>query len=102
MAERLTTGEIEAALSQLNAAAKTDWVSQGTSIETTFRFADFTSAFAFMTEVALVAERMNHHPEWFNVYGTVRVTLSTHDARGLTALDFRLAGFMNEAAARHL
>ncbi len=101
MAQRLTTEEIEATLSELNAAAEAVWISRGTSIETTFEFPDFISAFAFMTEVALVAERMNHHPEWFNVYGTVRVTLRTHDAGGLTALDFRLAGVMNKAAARH-
>lgn len=101
MADRLTTEEIEAAINELNAAEDAAWVSRGTSIERTFRFPDFVSAFAFMAEVALIAERMNHHPEWFNVYGTVRVSLSTHDAGGLTALDFRLAGAMNLAAARH-
>lgn len=56
-----------------------------------FVFADFSEAFAFMTRVALLAETMNHHPEWSNVYRTVSITLSTHDAGGLTELDTRLA-----------
>jgi len=63
-----------------------------------FVFADFSEAFGFMTRVALVAEKMNHHPEWFNVYKTVEVTLSTHDAAGLTELDVKLATAMNEIA----
>lgn len=61
------------------------------AITRTFRFADFRAAFGFMTEVALVAEKMDHHPEWANVYRTVDITLSTHDAGGLTALDITLA-----------
>ena len=61
------------------------------AITRTFRFADFRAAFGFMTEVALVAEKMDHHPEWANVYRTVDITLSTHDAGGLTALDIALA-----------
>ena len=105
MAARLTTEEIEAALAALNAAtedAGAHWQHRGVRIERRFRFPDFVSAFSFMAEVALVAERMNHHPEWTNVYGTVEVALSTHDAGGLTRLDFELAGVMNRAAARHL
>ena len=60
-----------------------------------FVFADFTAAFAWMTRVALVAEKMNHHPEWFNVYKTVEVTLATHDVGGLSDLDVRLAENMD-------
>jgi 4a-hydroxytetrahydrobiopterin dehydratase len=56
-----------------------------------FLFGDFTEAFAWMTRAALIAEKMDHHPEWFNVYRTVDVTLSTHDAGGLSALDIALA-----------
>lgn len=56
-----------------------------------FAFADFNAAFGFMTRVALLAEAMNHHPEWFNVYNKVSITLSTHDAGGLTQNDTRLA-----------
>jgi 4a-hydroxytetrahydrobiopterin dehydratase len=100
MAERLSTEEIETALEALNAEGA-DWQSRGDRVARTFSFPDFVTAFGFMTEIALVAERMNHHPEWFNVYGTVKVELSTHDAAGLTKLDFELARMMNEAAARH-
>jgi 4a-hydroxytetrahydrobiopterin dehydratase len=64
-----------------------------------FEFRDFNAAFAFMTRVALVAEVMNHHPEWFNVYNRVRVHLTTHDAGGVTQLDLDLAARMNEFAA---
>ena len=63
-----------------------------------FVFADFNQAFGFMTRVALVAEKLDHHPEWFNVYKTVEVTLSTHDAAGLTELDVKLAGVMDKLA----
>lgn len=67
----------------------------GLSISRTFTFKNFSEAFAFMTRVALAAEKMNHHPDWSNVYKTVAVTLSTHDAGGLTELDFELARRMN-------
>ena len=62
-----------------------------------FRFANFTEAFAFMTRVASVADQMDHHPEWSNVYDKVRVHLATHDAGGITELDFKLAAAMNAA-----
>ena len=101
MAEKLSADAIEAALAALNAAGA-DWESRGDRIARNFSFPDFVTAFGFMAEVALVAERMNHHPEWFNVYGTVKVELSTHDAGGLTELDFALARAMNEAAARRI
>lgn len=68
------------------------------AIGRTFRFADFAAAFAFMTACAMKAERMNHHPEWSNVYGTVAVTLSTHDAGGVTGKDIEMATFMDRAA----
>ena len=63
-----------------------------------FVFADFNEAFAFMTRAALVAESMNHHPEWFNVYNRVEVELTTHDAGGLTESDLALARAMNRFA----
>ena len=69
------------------------------AITKTFVFRDFNAAFGFMTRVALLAERADHHPEWSNVYKTVVVTLATHDAGGLTALDVRLAEAMNRIAA---
>ncbi len=70
----------------------------GDSISRTFTFRNFSEAFAFMTRSALAAEKMDHHPEWSNVYKTVDVTLSTHDAGGLTDLDFDLAAKMNRFA----
>jgi 4a-hydroxytetrahydrobiopterin dehydratase len=60
-------------------------------------FKDFNRAFAFMTQVALAAEKRDHHPEWFNVYNKVRITLSTHDAGGITQKDIDLARFIDEA-----
>ena len=68
------------------------------AITRTFTFADFNAAFGFMTRVALLAETMNHHPEWFNVYNRVQVVLATHDVDGLSELDIRMAGFMDSIA----
>lgn len=70
----------------------------GTGIEKTFTFGDFNEAFGFMSRCALAAEKMNHHPEWSNVYKTVDVRLSTHDAGGLTELDGKLAKKMDAFA----
>jgi 4a-hydroxytetrahydrobiopterin dehydratase len=69
------------------------------AIQKTFRFKNFRKAFAFMSEAALVAEKMDHHPEWSNVYGRVEVLLTTHSAQGLTALDVTLAQKMDEIAS---
>jgi 4a-hydroxytetrahydrobiopterin dehydratase len=68
------------------------------AIQRTYRFKDFSQAFGFMTRVALKADQLDHHPEWFNVYNRVEVTLATHDADGVTELDVTLAAFMDEAA----
>jgi 4a-hydroxytetrahydrobiopterin dehydratase len=68
------------------------------AIQKTFTFADFKHAFGWMTRVALKAEQMDHHPEWFNVYNRVDVTLTTHDANGVTALDVELAGYMDASS----
>lgn len=68
------------------------------AITKTFVFRDFNEAFGFMTRVALVAEKADHHPEWFNVYKKVEVTLSTHDAGGLTGKDVALAAAMDRLA----
>ena len=65
-----------------------------------FKFASFVEAFGFMTSAAIEAEKMNHHPEWFNVYSKVAVDLTTHDAGGITELDFALAERMNALADR--
>jgi 4a-hydroxytetrahydrobiopterin dehydratase len=74
------------------------WSVVGGKLHKEFQFADFVAAFSFMTAVALCAERKNHHPEWFNVYKTVRVDLSTHEAGGVTELDVELATEMNALA----
>jgi 4a-hydroxytetrahydrobiopterin dehydratase len=68
------------------------------AIAKTFTFKDFNAAFGFMTRAALIAEKMDHHPEWSNVYKTVDVTLSTHDAGGVTELDIKLAEAMDRLA----
>ena len=98
MAE-LLTGEARAkALAELDGWAVVDGRD---AVEKSFRFADFNQAFGFMARVALEAERQNHHPEWFNVYGRVDVVLTTHDAGGLTPKDVALARFMDRAAGDH-
>jgi 4a-hydroxytetrahydrobiopterin dehydratase len=68
------------------------------AIARTYRFADFAAAFGWMTRVALAAEKLDHHPEWFNVYNRVEVVLATHDADGVTELDVTLARLMDMAA----
>jgi 4a-hydroxytetrahydrobiopterin dehydratase len=83
---RLTDAEIELAL-----VALPGWNHVGDGIERSYKFADFTHAFAFMTRVALLAEKADHHPEWFNVYNRVDVRLTTHDAGGLSQRDIDLA-----------
>jgi 4a-hydroxytetrahydrobiopterin dehydratase len=90
----LTASELEAALRDLAGWSK---VVDRSAISRTFQFKDFNEAFGWMSRVALHAEKMDHHPEWFNVYRTVEVTLSTHDAGGVTSLDINLANFMNGA-----
>lgn len=95
MAEKLDGAERADALARLQ-----DWslVEGRDAIQKSFKFKDFRGAFGFMTQAALVAERMDHHPEWFNVYNRVDVTLSTHDAGGLTRLDVELAAAMDAIA----
>ena len=94
MATKLTDAQITAELDKTPG-----WTRSGDKLARTFQFADFVAAFGFMTRAALIAERMNHHPEWFNVYKTVKVELSTHDAGGITGLDFELARAMTKLAA---
>jgi 4a-hydroxytetrahydrobiopterin dehydratase len=95
--EKLERAAIDEHLSGINGWLLNDGA---TAILKTFRFHNFVEAFGFMAEGALAAEKLNHHPAWFNVYSRVDVTLTTHDAEGLTELDFRLAKAMDKAAAR--
>ena len=95
MRKLLTPDERRAALGRL---AGWQQVTGRDAITRTFTFADFNAAFGFMARAALVAEKMDHHPEWSNVYRTVTVTLSTHDAGGLTERDIALAEAMDRIA----
>lgn len=88
MVERLSGAEREAALSAL---AGWSVVPDRDAIQRGFKFKTFAEAWGFMSQVALAAEKLNHHPEWFNVYNTVEVTLSTHDCGGLSQRDLDLA-----------
>lgn len=88
---KLTAKEIEESLRKLEG-----WTVSEGKLNKTFQFKDFIEAWGFMSRAALIAQSMDHHPEWFNVYGTVRVDLNTHDAEGITRLDVELARKMNE------
>lgn len=96
MAEKVDAAARERALSDLPGWTT---VEGRDAIAKTFVFKDFNAAFGFMTRVALVAERMGHHPEWMNVYKTVSVVLTTHEAGGVTERDFKLARAMEAIAA---
>lgn len=72
------------------------WSISNGKLHKDFEFANFVEAFGFMTRAAIIAERMNHHPEWFNVYNRVSVDLMTHDAGGITTNDVKLAGALND------
>ncbi len=95
MATRLTDAQRRDALAALPGWIETEGRD---AITRRFAFRDFSEAWGFMSRVALAAEAMDHHPEWFNVYRTVEVTLSTHDAGGLTEKDVKLARAMNDIA----
>ncbi|MEN3110033.1 4a-hydroxytetrahydrobiopterin dehydratase [Uliginosibacterium paludis] len=86
------------AFKTLNQHSASPWQLQDGRLLQHYRFRDFRQAFAFMTRVAHVAEAMDHHPDWSNVYNRVSVTLFTHDAGGITTLDFELAAAMESAA----
>jgi 4a-hydroxytetrahydrobiopterin dehydratase len=87
----LPAEEINSRLEELNG-----WNFNGKQLEKSFKFRDFSEAFAFMVRVALIAEKMNHHPDWSNVYNRVQVVLSTHDAGGVTKNDVEMAGEINK------
>ena len=90
----LTAAELDAFVQELPG-----WSVVGDALERTYRFVDFVYAFAFMSAVAMHCERLNHHPEWSNVYGVVKIRLTTHDRGGVTSLDTTLASLMEEIAS---
>ena len=92
---RIPNPEVDATLDVIG-----DWSRKGNKIKASFEFDTFQSAFDFMTEVAAEAERLNHHPEWCNVYNKVAIDLTTHDYGGITDLDLEFARFISDAAAR--
>jgi len=95
MAKKISVKQRNESLKKLNGWKKTRGKD---SIEKDFIFKDFQSAFSWMTKIAFVAEKMDHHPEWFNVYNKVQVKLTTHDAGGITQLDIDLANIMNKTS----
>lgn len=95
MASKLDPAARAAALRELSEWSEVDGRD---AIQRTFTFENFNQAFGFMSRAALLAERMDHHPEWFNVWSKVEVTLSTHDAGGLSQLDVRMAKAMDTFA----
>ena len=94
--QRLSDTDIQTALNRLRG-----WSLQGNKLHRQFKFANFNEAFGFMTRLALVAEKMGHHPEWFNVYNRVTIDLTTHDAGGITALDVKFAEQANAFAGQN-
>ncbi|PLS67862.1 MAG: 4a-hydroxytetrahydrobiopterin dehydratase [Cyanobacteria bacterium M5B4] len=84
--DRLTEAQINQELTTLNG-----WQIVEGKLHKVYQFPDFVAAFAFMTKVALLAEKLDHHPEWYNVYNRVTIDLTTHDAGGISARDFALA-----------
>lgn len=90
--------KLSAAAADARLSSLPGWKRQGKKLHRTFTFRDFSEAFGFMARVALEAEKLNHHPDWSNAWNRVTVNLSTHDAGGLTELDFHLAADMSRLA----
>ncbi len=93
--QKLSENEINKEMSKLKG-----WKIVDGKLNRTFEFADFNEAFGFMTRVAMEVEKLNHHPEWFNVYNRVKIELVTHDVGGLSNFDFKLASIINRIAAK--
>ncbi len=96
--EVLNLTEVQQQLDQLNQDIEHEWALIGGKLVKTFVFKNFVEAFGFMTRVAIHAEKLNHHPEWSNVYRNVTIELVTHESSGVTELDFKLAGKINSVA----
>jgi 4a-hydroxytetrahydrobiopterin dehydratase len=90
--KKLSGNELDEAVRAMNG-----WELKDGKLQKSFRFSNFIEAFSFMTRIALEAEKINHHPEWSNVYNTVTIKLSTHDTGGITDYDIKLANIINKA-----
>ena len=90
---------IEQLLTSLNQDLTVDWIIKSGKLHKTFKFDNFISAFGFMSQVAIAAEKLNHHPEWCNVYNSVRINLFTHETDSLTERDFSLAAEIEKIVA---
>ncbi|BDC51011.1 putative pterin-4-alpha-carbinolamine dehydratase [Bryobacterales bacterium F-183] len=97
MATKMTADQADAELQKL-----TGWQRDGDKLVKKYQFSDFVHAFGFMATAAIAIEKMDHHPEWTNVYNKVSVELSTHDAGGITARDFKLAALLDSIATKLL
>ena len=97
MVDKYSPQQLEASLSQLNEnlSEQEQWQVIDAKLSKTFKFKSFIRAFGWMSQIAICAEKLNHHPEWFNVYNKVEVNLTTHDAGGISELDFKLAAKMD-------
>ena len=93
--QKLSEEQIKQELSKLKG-----WTIANGKLARTFEFKDFNEAFGFMTRVAMEVEKLNHHPEWFNVYNKVKIELVTHDVNGISNYDFRLANIINRIAGK--
>lgn len=92
---KMTTQQIEAKLNEVSG-----WEIKNEKLHCELKFKNFVQAWGFMTQVAMLAEQADHHPEWFNVYSKVNIDLTTHEAGGISQRDFELAGKINEVLAR--
>lgn len=95
----LEAATVTTQLNQLNAALENPWQIVDQKLHKTFVFKNFIQAFGFMTQCAVAAEKLNHHPEWSNVYKTVDINLTTHESGGITVLDFQLAEMMEQLSS---
>ena len=95
---KMSATQIQSEVANLNAGLDQSWQIVNGKLHKEFKFTNFVAAFGFMTQAAICAERMDHHPEWFNVYNRVDVTLSTHDAGGLSRRDVAMAKFIDSIA----
>lgn len=92
----IADSDIQKHLIELNAGKNEPWLIEDEKLTKVFKFPDFIHAFSFMTKCAIYVEKVNHHPEWFNVYNSVKVQLTTHEVSGISEKDFKLAKMMDE------